>query len=327
HVSNLFKISPQAEMAAIIQKHTFRGRTFFCNSGTEANEAAYKLALKYGRSIARDKIQILSAVKSFHGRTLASLALTGQPKYQESFKPLPGRVKYFKYNNLKDFKKKINTRTAAVFIETVQGEGGINIVQEKFLKTIRKLCSQYKALLIIDDVQAGCGRTGELFSFLNYQLKVDAFTAAKGIAGGFPAGCLTVRDKYKNILKPGDHASTFGGNPFVTAVGAAVVKETAKTSFLKQVKIKGNFIKDKFSAWQKELDYISDIRVMGMMAALDLKKPNAKAITAACLKKGLIVNAIGTRTIRLLPPLVIGIINLEKGLNILHKIIKRQGND
>jgi predicted acetylornithine/succinylornithine family transaminase len=234
HTSNIYYIKPQGKAAELISALSFPGKTFFCNSGAEANEAAIKLCRKWGNQISPNKTKILSLTDSFHGRTMASITLTGQPKYQKGFSPLPPDFDYIETNNIKELENAINENTAALFVEAIQGEGGIRPLSAEFLKKARELTKKHNALLIFDEVQTGAGRTGKPFAYQHFDIEPDAITLAKGLGNGIPIGALHVRDQY-TLLEPGEHASTFGGNFLATSVAVEVLKILQKKTFFEKV--------------------------------------------------------------------------------------------
>ncbi|OHD48502.1 MAG: hypothetical protein A2096_09225 [Spirochaetes bacterium GWF1_41_5] len=320
HVSNLFQIESQVELSRLIQKNAFPGKCFFCNSGTEANEAAYKLAMKYSKNVSPQKKEIISMLNSFHGRTMGSLSLTGQIKYQSSFKPLLP-VTYCNYSNIPELKRKINRNTAAVFVEVVQGEGGVYIASREFLQELRSLCNYHQALLIIDEVQTGCGRTGKPFAWQHYDIVPDVITMAKGLAGGLPIGSMLVSSKYADILEPGDHASTFGGNPFVTRVALKAFSILTSPVFLQKAEKNAGYLAkglDSLLAGKKSL---LETRRLGMMLALEFKEGvNTDELAEKLSARGIIVNSIKNKIIRLLPPLVISKNEIDYALGVFKHV-------
>lgn len=325
HSTNLFEIPSQAELGALIQKHSFKGKTYFCNSGAEANEAAYKLAIKYGKSIHPEKIRVLAARDSFHGRTMGALALTGQPKYQNAFAPFVGNVDFFEWNNLDSLRLLMSDKVAALFIEPIQGESGVRPASAEFLREARKLCDQHKALLIFDEVQTGCARTGKLFAFQYGSVVPDVFTLAKGLGGGLPIGAMTAREVFAGHLIPGDHASTFGGNPFVTTVAVDIFKLYASASFLKKVTSTGKIFTEKLNELKKRFPSIKECRGLGLMLAIEFEAETVSTdkVRDLSLASGLLVNSIHNKILRLVPPLVISRKEIDKGFAILQKAIAK----
>ncbi len=319
HTSNLYYSGPQAELAEVLVENSMPGgRVFFANSGAEANEAAIKLA----RKNRTDRYKIITAASSFHGRTLATVTATGQPKYYEPFAPVVEGFSYGIFNDSGSFEKLIDDQTAAIMIEPIQGEGGVYVAKESFLKGLRSLCDREGILLIFDEVQCGMGRTGKLWAFENYGVTPDLLTVAKGLGGGLPIGAMLAGEPYCEVLQPGDHASTFGGNPVVCRAALAVLKILLQEDFLDEVAKKGVYLKqelEKIIASYPAL--LKEYRGMALICALELKKPEAKKILKKCMDEGLLINAIGDYTLRFLPPLTISISELEDGLKIIRQIL------
>ena len=327
HVTNLFQIQFQAKLAQKLLPQGFKGKTFFGNSGAEANEAAYKLAIKYGRSIHPKKNQILSAFNSFHGRSFAALNLTGQEKFKTPFSPLLDNVNHFELNNESDFSAKINRYTAAVIIECVQGEGGVYLLEPEFMEVMSKLCRKHQALLIVDEVQSGNYRTGTQYAFEQYlpgrDIIIDGFTTAKALANGLPIGAFTVKKNLASILQPGDHGSTFGGNPFVTQVAynCLTILETLKDKQILDLSI--TQFQAKLQTLSQKYSFIKEVRQMGLMIGIEVEAGSISTndVAAICLEEGLIINSIKDKIIRLLPPLTIKNKWIKKGMHILDRVI------
>ncbi|HEX5814693.1 MAG TPA: aspartate aminotransferase family protein, partial [Methylomirabilota bacterium] len=224
HVSNIFHTAPQIHLAKLLVEHSFADRVFFCNSGAEANEAALKLARKYGKErLASDRYEVISTMNSFHGRTLATLAATGQPKYHHGFEPLPAGFKQVPYNDLRAVERAMDSHTAAILVEPIQGEGGVHVPDDDYLPGLRKLCDESGALLIFDEIQTGMGRTGRLWGYEHAGVEPDIMTLAKALANGVPIGAMLCREHVSSVLTAGSHGSTFGGTPFVTSVALATL--------------------------------------------------------------------------------------------------------
>ncbi|MGM0651353.1 MAG: aspartate aminotransferase family protein [Bacillota bacterium] len=318
HTSNLYYGEPQAELARVLVENSLPdGRVFYANSGAEANEAAIKLARKHKESC----FKIITAENSFHGRTMATVAATGQPKYHQPFAPVVEGFSYGKFNDLDSFKKLVDSETAAIMVEPIQGEGGVHVATESFVRGLRELCDHEKILLIFDEVQCGMGRTGKLWAFENYGVQPDLFTTAKGLGGGMPIGVMVAADNYTEVLQPGDHASTFGGNHVVCSAALVVFDLILGEGFLENVSRKGTIIQQEMESLIKEFpNLFKEYRGMGLICALELQQAGAKDILTKCLKAGLLINAIGDTTIRLLPPLNISKSELMEGLRILKEI-------
>lgn len=300
HCSNLYWIEPQIELAQILCQKSGMDKAFFCNSGAEANEAAIKLARKWGQ--AKGKYEIISAYQSFHGRTMGALAATGQEKYQKAFQPLLPGFKFAHYNNLASIENEINEKTAAIILEPIQGEGGLNEPENDFLLDVAKLCKKHDILLILDEVQTGISRTGKAFGFQNYGVEPDMITLAKGLGGGVPIGALLAKGEASESFVPGDHASTFGGNPLVTNVAFKVCQKVLEEDFCKEVEEKGSYMKGKLEELKKEHSFISKVKGRGLILGLEVGD-HASLIVEKMLERKILINAIGGKTLRFVPPL------------------------
>jgi len=321
HTSNLYYSGPQAELAGqLVEKTLPGGKVFFANSGAEANEAAIKLA----RKNKPERYKIITAEHSFHGRTLATITATGQPKYQKPFTPLVEGFSYGKFNDLDSFAQLIDNQTAAIMIEPIQGEGGVYVAEDSFIIGLRELCDRYGILLIFDEIQCGMGRTGKLWAFENWAIKPDLITVAKGLGGGLPIGAMVVSESYACVLQPGEHASTFGGNPVVCSAALAVLNILQQDGFLEAVLEKGLIIKENLQEMIADYPALAkEYRGMGLICALELVEPVAKNVQEQCTAAGLLINAIGDNTLRLLPPLTITRSELEEGFKIIKDILAR----
>ncbi|AEH51597.1 acetylornithine transaminase [Pseudothermotoga thermarum] len=324
HCSNLYWTRPQMELAKLLIEKSFgKGKVFFANSGTEANEAAIKIARKYGKKFSQTKFKILSATNSFHGRTYGSLSATAQEKYQKPFTPLVDGFEYFEFNNIEDLKKKMSEDICAVILEPIQGESGIVPAKKEFLQQVRNLCDSYNALLIFDEVQCGVGRTGKLFAYQLYDVQPDVLTLAKGLGGGLPIGAVLVNEK-ADILEPGDHGSTFGGNPLVCSVAISVLQEISKPEFLSKVEKAGKRLKNGLLRLKKKYpELIKDVRGIGLMIGVELNKISAKEFSSTCVKEGLLLAPAGNNTLRFLPPLTISFKEISYGLNIFESCLQK----
>lgn len=321
HVSNYFYLEEQIKLAQELIKLTNYHSVFFANSGAEANEAAIKLARKYGKTKLGGRYQIITAKGSFHGRTMGALSATGKPQYQESFQPIvPGFV-YAEYNNLNSWLNAITDQTCALMLELVQGEGGVFPANPEFVEGLARLCYKYKLLLIVDEVQTGLGRTGKLFAYEHYNIKPNIITIAKSIGGGIPCGALLV-DEETDLFTPGDHSTTIGGGGMAFAAGLVTLRLLQEPGFLDEVTQKGNYIKDTWELWRREMPVINGCRGLGLMLALDLKVPS-KQVMLACLEEGLVVNAVSENAIRILPALNISREDIDAGLAILKRVLQQ----
>lgn len=305
HLSNYFVSEPTVNLAKVLVESSFASKVFFTNSGTESNEAAIKLARKFGRSYHEDKVEMLTAYNSFHGRTNGSLALTGQEKYQKDFRPLLPKINHFKFNSIEELTEKVNKNTCGVFLEIIQGEGGIREVSGEFIETLVKLSKEYNFLIIIDEIQTGLGRTGDLFAYEKFELRPHIVTLAKSLGGGMPLGAMLVREDIEDILKPGDHGSTFGGNPVACAAGEYVMETVLKKDFINEVRNKSDYIFKRLKELKgKYSDIIKELRGRGLMIGIDVGD-YAEDIKSKALDKKLLLNVTSGSVIRLLPALTI----------------------
>lgn len=315
HTSNLYYTPGQPRLAKLLVDLSDMDKVFFCNSGAEANEAAIKLARKASGD--SEKYEIITAEHSFHGRTMGAITATGQPKYQKSFMPLVPGFKYVAYNDVNALKKAVNKNTCAVMMEPVQGESGVHPATTEFLQEARKLCDEVGAALIFDEVQTGLGRTGKLFGYQLHGIIPDIMTLAKTLGGGFPIGACLARGRYADVFVPGDHASTFGGNPLASAAGEAAVREIAEGGWVENAAKVGEYFRNRLS----ELPDVKEIRGVGLMVAVEFHVKNAKAIASAAMDKGLILNAISDTTIRFVPPLILTCGQVDDAMKILAETI------
>lgn len=306
HISNLYHIGPQAELAKFLTENSFADKVFFCNSGAEANEAAIKLARKYFSVKNETRFQIISMEKSFHGRTMAALAATGQKKFQAGFEPLLEKFQYVPFNDIEAVRKAVTGATAAVMVEPIQGEGGVNVPTESYLKELKALCDELGILLIFDEVQVGMGRTGTLFAYENYGVTPDIMTLAKGLAGGVAIGAMCATDRVAAAFTPGTHASTFGGNPLATAAALAALKATKEEGVLGNCKSSGEYLFKKLTELKKTFPFIKEIRGKGLIIGADLEEGiKGGEIVKEALSKGLLINCVGDRTLRFIPALIV----------------------
>ncbi|MDR3113012.1 MAG: aspartate aminotransferase family protein [Endomicrobium sp.] len=320
HVSNLYYAPSQIELGQALAKK-FGGRVFLANSGAEANECAIKIARKFGYA-SGGRYEIIAFENSFHGRTVMTLAATGQKKFHEFLKPLPQKFVFAKFNDISSVKKLINKKTAAIIIEPIQGEGGLFTASKEFLSELRRLCDENNLLLIFDEIQCGMGRTGKFFAFENYAVKPDIVTLAKSLANGLPLGAAIACGKAAEIFTYGDHGSTFGGNPVSCAAALAVIK-IMTPQFLNKSLQKAKYLRGKLENLKKKYDIIKEIRGLGLMLGVDLSV-SGKDIAEQCLKKGLIINCTHETVLRLLPPLIIAEKDVDEAIKILGGALKCQ---
>ncbi len=323
HVSNLYHMQPQSELARELCRNSFADRVFFCNSGAEANEAAIKLARRYGLEKLGGKYEIISTHNSFHGRTLATLTATGQEKVRAGYDPLPAGFRQVPYNKLDAMEAAIDEKkTVAILIEPIQAEGGINVPHETYMLGLREICDQRRILLIFDEVQTGMGRTGKLFGYENFGVKPDIMTLAKALGGGLPLGAMLAREDVANSFGPGSHASTFGGNP-VSCAAALAVMQLLKTGALKNCVQMGKYFVKGLEALKKRFSFIRDIRGKGLLIGVELEIEGSK-IAEACMLEGLLMNCTAAKVLRFVPPLTIKKNEIDRGLAILEKVLARQ---
>ena len=323
HVSNLYHIEPQSQLAAELTHLSFADKFFFCNSGTEANEAAIKLARRWFYDNGQPKrFEIITMKDSFHGRTMASLSATAQKKIHTGFKPLLPGFKYVPFNDIAALKKTITKKTCAVLIEPIQGEGGVNLAQEIYLKTLRKICNEKGILLIFDEIQTGFGRTGHLFAYERYKIKPDIITLAKALGGGIAIGAMGSTNKIMKSFTPGTHGATFGGNPLACAASLASLKTLSKKGFLEKSSATGDYFLKQLYRLKDNFSVIREVRGVGLMLAVELNQPGAEIVTN-CMKEGLLINCIQQNTIRFLPPLIITHKEIDFLIRILSKIFSK----
>ena len=320
HISNLYWIESQVTLAEKLVNISGLDKAFFCNSGAEANEAAIKLARKYFyRQKESGRNQIVVFNESFHGRTLATLTATGQKKYQEGFAPLPTGFAYADFNNLASVEKIISDETAAIMIEPIQGEGGVHPTDPVFLNSLRRICDREGILLIFDEVQCGVGRSGKFMAYQKYMVKPDIVTMAKGLGGGFPIGAMLATEKAAGGFAPGDHASTFGGNPLATAVADRVVELVSAPAFLDNVNKAGEYLKKSLQAIKD--DRMVTVRGKGLMLGVEFNTP-IKDLVTICMQNGLLLLGAGANVMRFVPPLNINETEINQAVGIFKNSLR-----
>jgi predicted acetylornithine/succinylornithine family transaminase len=317
HVSNLFYTEPQAVLAEKLIDMTYQGKVFFANSGAEANEAAIKLARKYARDADLGSYVIMSAEDSFHGRTLATLAATGQPKKHEPFKPMPSGFIQTEFNNIKALEDAATAGLAAIMLEVVQGESGIKVADYAFVERAREICDKSGALLIIDEIQSGMGRTGKIFAFEHYDVDPDIITIAKGLGGGMPIGAVIASKKVHEVFAPGDHGTTFGGSPIACSAALAAIRAIEDEDMVENAATMGSYLVNSLNTLRQSVDCVDDVRGLGLMAALELNVPQAGKVVLDCLERGLVINKTSETTLRFLPPLNITRADVDNLMTIL----------
>ena len=321
HVSNDFYTEPQLRLAQRLSA-LIGGRCFFCNSGAETIEAAIKLARKHAfKTAGPEKHEIVTALKSFHGRTMGALAATGQPKYHQGFQPLPGGFTHLPFNDVAALRGAVTSRTAAVMLEPILGESGIYPATPEYLTAARELCNSHRAVLIFDEVQTGVGRTGKMLACQHYDVEPDIITLAKGLGAGIPIGAMIAREPVASSFEPGDHASTFGGSPLPAAAALAVLEAIEEENLLDNAARVGRRLAEGLHALQQKTPLVEAIRAHGMMLAVDLTEPVAADVKAECVARGLLVITVGDNMLRLLPPLILSEEEADRGLQILGKVL------
>lgn len=322
HVSNDFYSEPQLLLAERLSALFPGSRCFLCNSGAEANEAAIKLARKHGyKSGGAEKHEIVSALKSFHGRTLGALAATGQPKYHQGFAPLPDGFVHLPYNDVEALRGAVGARTAGVLLEPVLGESGVYPATAEYLAAARELCDANGAALVLDEVQTGMGRTGKMFAYQHYQVVPDVLVVAKGLGGGFPIGAILAREPVASAFEPGDHASTFGGGPLPAAAALAVLEVMAEENLVDKAAHLGERLAQGLEVIESNTPLVEEVRARGLMIAVDLAQPKAAWVKRECAARGLLINTVGDGMLRLLPPMVLSDKEADRGLAILSDVL------
>ena len=320
HVSNNFYNDVQPLLAERIIKHSFKGKVFFANSGAEANEGAIKFARKYGGG---ERYEIITMEKSFHGRTLATLTATGQDKVKKGFHPLPEGFKHVPFNDIEAFTSSITDKTVAILLEPVQGEGGINVPSEEYMKKLAFICKEKDILLIVDEVQTCMGRTGEVFAYKHFGIEPDAMTLAKSLGGGLPIGALVINDKHKDVLGAGSHASTFGGSPIVCAAALGVFEAIEEDNLLDNTVKMGEYLVGKLEEVKEKFPVISKVKGKGLMIGVELGIEDATGVVTGCMEKGLLINCTQGNILRIMPPLTVTKENIDEAITILSESLEK----
>ncbi|MDD4601055.1 Acetylornithine aminotransferase [bioreactor metagenome] len=321
HCSNLYYTEEQALLVKALVDISGLDKVFLANSGAEANEGAIKLARKYGKTKHQDKLEIITAEHGFHGRTLATLTATAQPKYQKGYEPLPAGFKYVDYNDFEALNAAITPNTCAIMLEPIQGEGGINIPDAGYLEKVRQLCDQNDILLIFDEIQTGMGRTGKMFAYQHFGIKPDIATMAKGLGGGVPIGAFLASAKVADTFAAGDHGSTFGGNPLACAAANAVLNVMQDEHLPANAAAMGTYMLEKLGLLQKKYPaLISQVRGMGLMIGISLTQPG-RDIVEKCLENGVIINCTAGNVLRLVPPLNISKDHVDEVVKVIDEVL------
>ena len=325
HISNYFHIESQTKLAKILVENSFADKVFFCNSGAEANEAAIKLARRYFKELSgKNKFEIITALNSFHGRTLGTLSATGQEKFKVGFDPLVPGFTHVDFNDIGAIEKAITKNTCAVMLEPIQGESGVKIPAPDYLGEVRKLCDRHGILLILDEVQTGMGRTGKLFAYEHSGITPDIMTLAKGLGGGVPIGAMLATDTVAAAFVPGTHGSTFGGNPLACSAAIATIDVLIEDGFiLDQCKRMGEYFKKKLEELHKEFpSIIAEVRGVGLLVGMELTRDGAP-IVQACLERGLLINCTAGNILRFMPALIITEKEIDHLVDVLGQIFDR----
>ncbi len=323
HVSNIFHTAPQIHLARLLCEHSFADRVFFGNSGAEANEAAIKLARKYAKErFASDRFEIIATRNSFHGRTLATVTATGQEKYQHGFEPLVPGFKHVPYNDLRAMERAIDSRTAAILVEPIQGEGGVYVPDDDYLPALRKLCDQAGALLILDEIQTGMGRTGRLWAYEHASVEPDIMTVAKALANGVPIGAMLAKEDVASALTAGTHGSTFGGTPFVSSVALVTLTTMIEEKIPERAARQGRHLMQGLGRLRDRFPALRELRGRGLLIGIEMDRAVAPVVDA-CREAGLLVLTAGDRVLRLAPALIVSEADSDRALEILEQSLGR----
>lgn len=325
HVSNLFYTEPQFRLALKLTAIAGMDRLFFCNSGAEANECALKIARKWGKRKEPHAIEIVAVEGAFHGRLFGTLSVTAQAKYQQPYEPLVPGVRVVPRNDVSALRDAVTEKTCAVIMEPIQGESGVHPLSADFICAARERCDQVGAFLIFDEVQTGIGRTGSWFFWQQLGIQPDILTSAKALGGGLPIGACMASGKAANVLEKGDHGSTFAGGPLVTSAALAVIEAIEEEGMLQNAQVMGEYLRSEIAAWRAHLP-VTEVRGAGLMIGFDLAKPIAREVVHTALQEGVVVNATGENTIRLLPPLNLKHEEADEGLHRLRAAMERVAN-
>ena len=324
HISNIYYGESQAKLAQSIIENSCADRVFFCNSGAEANEGAIKLAKKYFTMKGENKrIEFITLKSSFHGRTLATVAATGQEKYQKPYKPLLEKFIHIDINDIDALKNAVSDKTAAIMVELIQGESGVHPLDREYVDTIVDICKKNDIVLIVDEIQTGIGRCGELFAHQLYGIEPDIFTMAKGLGGGVPVGGFAAKQKFADAFVPGDHGTTFGGNPLAMRAGCVVLDELLNNGVIENAKTVGKYFEDKLNSLADSSGKIAEVRGAGLMLGVEFKEEIAKEMGSKMRDKGYLVGVIGTKIFRIVPPLIITKDDVDGYIDALNSVLEQ----
>lgn len=324
HCSNLYIIPQQEHLAELIVNNSFDGRVFFCNSGAEANEAAIKLARRYCNERKQGAAKIIAMEGSFHGRTLATVAATGQARFRQGFDPIPGGFEIVPYGDIDALLDAIDEDTGAVLLEPIQGESGVHVPPDGYLRQLRKICDEYGLLLILDEVQTGIARTGRFFAYMHEGVEPDIMTMAKALANGFPAGAMLAKPFVADAFTPGSHASTFGGNPLAMSAGIATISTIMRDNIVDKSLQQGMYLMNRLHELERIHPSIKEVRGRGLMIGVDFDA-DVSSLPSDGLSKGILLNVIKGHTLRLVPPLVISSQEIDQAMDMIDDILKEKG--
>jgi acetylornithine/N-succinyldiaminopimelate aminotransferase len=322
-VSNQFYTIPQLELAKVLIDISCLDRVFFCNSGAEANEGAIKLARRYGKLSLNGAFEIITTYGSFHGRTLAMVAATGQSKFQEPYVPLPNGFINVEYNDIQSIKKVTGINTCAVMIEPIQGEGGVNVPEKAYLKEIREWCDEHNILLILDEIQTGVGRLGKMFGYEIFGIEPDIMTLAKGLGGGVPIGAILAKEK-ASVFAPGEHGSTFGGNPLICATSLAVLNFIIDNNLCDKAEKIGEYFKEQLNRLKNEYSFIKEIKGTGLLIGIVFNSDISEKLVLKCLGNKLLVNSVKPNIMRFMPPLIIQKKHVDEAIGKLEEVFNME---
>ncbi len=321
HCSNFYHIPQQIELAEWLCEHSFADRVFFCNSGAEANEAAMKLARKHSRDkYGEDRFDVITALASFHGRTIATISATGQEKVKAGFSPMLDGFRHVPFGDLQAMRQAITSNVCAILLEPLQGEGGINVPPSGYLKAVRDLCDEFDLLLIYDEVQVGCGRTGTLWAYEQEGVKPDIMTLAKALAGGPPIGAMLTTEDLATTLGPGTHGSTFGGNPLVCAAALAALQAISNDGILDNCRAMGEYLVKNLSILQDKYAFIKEVRGRGLIIGMEMTIEGGPLVNAA-MERGLLINCTVGKVLRFVPPLIVSRAEIDEAVAILDEVL------
>ena len=321
HVSNLYHIPPQIELARLLVENSFADKVFFCNSGAEANEGAIKLARKYGCDVLGGKYEIITMENSFHGRTIATITATGQEKFRKGFEPLPDGFVYVPYNDLEAIERAVNDKTCAVMLEPIQAEGGVRVPDDHYLQGVRKICNDRNLLMILDEVQVGMGRTGKLFAYEYEGVAPDIMSLAKALGNGFPVGAMLATDRVASAFSPGNHASTFGGNPLSMAAGKAAFEVLTQDGLIDHGARVGRYMMERLEELKSRHSCMLEVRGRGLIIGVELDREVAETVSR-CISAGVLIGSAGTHVLRFLPPLIVEEHHVDRLITTLDRVLE-----